>query len=400
MQYRCNTCQNTIEGRPSQINQQLKAHAGTCQHKSMNHKLYPHSDFSYIPPVQLFMVDVFNYADAINYRNTTVLPLLQALNGGEKGKIPDSKYSDAKGGVKKKFFPNQAIVVAGDKKTASGDYDKEDQVFARAGGIVKDPNRYLSFQIELEDQDDDNARITIFRDVNREEGLGNIRKNQMRRVSVYGGFDDRGTRNNNQYYCTLESFIGSDQHNPSASELVSAIHQVIKIHEFLYLKKIKHGDMHMGNIKVIRVDEGILVKAFDFGKAKIKAPEKNYTRDDLRYLILKKAIGSSSGVVNHFETKSREKRGEDHDRQLKHYPLHKITKFLIQHYDLPQVNNKEIFTKNIHERIQLYGNQLLDNLQSARATGQPGYEAIQLNAIINMFELFSNQLVCALYGTG
>jgi len=412
MKYGCNSCGEGIVDRPSLINDRLKAHARVCQAKGDNKKIYPHSDFTPLAnqDAPAGLEEVFSYLDALNHRNNVILPLLQALNGGEKGQIPTSRYVEARGGVKKKFFPDQAVVVAGDLKTAIGDYAKEDQVFNRAGGGVLDPHRYLSFQESLEgqqgrDQDEDTRRLQLFQETNAADDHSGIRRTQMRRVSVYGGFSDRGTRINNQYYCTLENFVREDRHAPTQAELVSAIHQIVAIHSFLYLKRIKHGDMHMGNIKVIRVDQGVLLKAFDFGKAKVKSLEKNYTRDDLRYLLFKKAIGSSSGVLNFFETKSRANRGEEHEKQLKHYPLHKISKYLIDNFDLPygEAVESRKYMEYLDGRIQRYGNQLMENLKSSRVVGigpKNVYEPIQTDAIRNMFELFSNQIVCNLYQKG
>lgn len=386
MKYKCNTCHKNLEDVPSEINQRLIDHAEVCMGKNHNKKLYQHCDYDYVHPAILphrgdQFLAVFNYDDAIKYRNETILPQLHKVDNEQTKKIPTSKYSEAKGGVKKKFFPEQGMVVAGDKDTARGDYEKEDAVFDRVDG--EDAFKYLSFQEKIGDHEDDDGFQQFLQNNPK---LKNLEKSQMRRVSIYGSLNPEDI--GRQYHCTLEKFIlEHDQHEPKEDELISAIHQIIKIHEFLYLQKITHGDMHMGNIKVIRVEDGVLLKAFDFGKSVTKSLNRNYTRTDLRYLLLKKAV---SGGLETF--KRNVVRKDSSSAQQKHYPLHRVTALLIK-----QFHPSSFTVEATHGRIELYGKQLLQNLENARATGIDDYQPLQRMAIRKMFELFSNQIVHAMY---
>lgn len=54
----------------------------------------------------------------------------------------------------------------------------------------------------------------------------------------------------------------------------------------------------MGNIKVIVINgespnQGVVVKAFDFGKAKYRSETENYTRQDLEYLLQRSSVGGA-----------------------------------------------------------------------------------------------------------
>ena len=153
--------------------------------------------------------------------------------------------------------------------------------------------------------------------------------------------------------------------------------------------------MHMGNIKVIRNSDGVLLKAFDFGKAEIKKTtffknQRSPSRDDLRYLINKRAV---SGRLETFKRNTWRK--EDHEDQAKHYPLHKVCKLLSQKY--LKRTNVGINYDYVERKITQYGAPFLDNLELIRSATMS--DANRVLAIRGMFSVFSNQIVTgALYG--
>jgi len=409
MKFRSRSGSGTWTDRPSNINNSI-----------LRSGFVSYIDIVYEPGAQAHVpVDVWNdayvYNRAIQYRNEVILPNVRAIERGEQnpeiGLAPTTLYSAARGGVKKKFFPRQGVVVAGDRNTATGDYRKEDDAYQR---LVTETNQdqestfqYASFQKKM-DQDDrgvNDGRLRKFLATNRADSKANsVNLSQMRRVSIYGGIDPFLAGQATQYHTTLERFVndcliqGADpDQQPKECELISCIHQVIKIHEYLYLNKITHGDMHMGNIKVIRYDQGVLLKAFDFGKAEIKSATKwkaqrSPSRDDLRYLIEKTAV---SGHIETFKRNTWRK--ENDPSQLKHYPLHKICRLLSQEYlRRPSPGHDYNY---IEGRISIYGKQLLDGLGNIRNDRTIVDEVRRANAIRGMFSVFSNQIVTgALYG--
>jgi len=374
---------------------------------------------------------VFTYEHALELRNDIVYPMLEQLAGGIIGAMPNREndvYSLAAGGDKKKFFPDHGVVIAGNKKTAEGDYKREDGVSGWLGSNSNTYSHYnsdkdlgyVSFQKEIIDDAENEENLKAFVDNEGNKGNKNIRGlqlKQVRRVSLYGSYKDRLAREDLQYHTTLDKFIIPvvypdstwDDHKPTEVELVSCVHQIIKIHEYLYLNKITHGDMHMGNIKVIRNKDGVLLKAFDFGKAnkinnKIyrKMDAKNYTRADLKYLLEKKAV---SGF---YETIKRNTiRSQNDTRQLKHYPLHKVCMalsfryFNVKEKDRYNGDEKKKYNASnfvdVEYEIGQYSKEFLSNLEMIRKSKLCTRD-MQL-AIKGMFSVFSNQIVSgALYG--
>jgi hypothetical protein len=350
----------------------------------------------------------YSYHLAIDHRNKVILPAIHAITKQENdqiGLVPTTAYGDAKGGVKKKFFPAHGVVVAGDSNTAKGDYKKEDQASSRLAEAEENEFEYASFQKTIDDDELNRQRLKQFLLKNANDNdAKSVKLDQMRRVSIYGGFNDFDSTG--QYHTTLERFVNDyksgasdkpDQH-PTEFELVSCIHQLIKIHEYLYINKITHGDMHMGNIKVIRNKSGVLLKTFDFGKAEVKSTtffgrtERSPSRDDLKYLINKTAVSGR------FETFKRNTwRSEDHIDQAKHYPLHKLCNLLSKKFIVEARRDpRDDFT--VDGRISTYGNQLLENLNLIRAD-QALSSGDRDKAVRGMFCVFSNQIVTgALYG--
>lgn len=237
--------------------------------------------------------------------------------------------------VKKGFYLKSLLVIA-DQKTAfgskartigqdverqRGDYGNEDQARAQLGVNTgngrqaewddKNCMNYFSYQMPLTPpgtgtQEAENVKE--FMSMNPKI----IDTMQMRKISSFRppGMEKIQMHERTQWHCLLHDYIEYVSGMTAAykfanrdlliTNLWSIIHQVIKIHEILYLAKIIHGDMHAGNIKVILVNgegknTGVVVKAFDFGKSIFKKDDANYSRQDLQYLIETRAIGGALG---------------------------------------------------------------------------------------------------------
>jgi hypothetical protein len=244
--------------------------------------------------------------------------------------------------VKKGFYSKSLLVIA-DQKTAfgskartigqavepqRGDYGNEDQARAQLGVNTgngkqakwddKNCMNYFSYQMPLTPpgtgtQEAENVKEFMSMnpkiiDTMQMRSVSSFRRPEMENVQMH---------ERTQWHCLLHDYIQYVAVMPAAykfanrdlliKNLWSIIHQVIKIHEILYLAKIIHGDMHAGNIKVILVNDGdkntgVVVKAFDFGKSIFKKADANYSRQDLQYLIETRAIGGALGSLPEDET--------------------------------------------------------------------------------------------------
>lgn len=346
----------------------------------------------------LELAEVITYKDAIRHRNEVLLPSISTISreaNNELGKVPVSSYNDAKGGVKKKFFPQQGVVVAGHKGTAAGDYRNEDAVSARLETFSDKKYNYVSFQRELEDFPDNEERLRKFLEENREnQKVRGLEINQIRRVSVYGDYDKFSDGTSDQYHTTLEKFLFDTKpsQKPTEAELFSCIHQIVKIHDFLYQSNVVHGDMHMGNIKVIRTRKGVLLKAFDFGKATVKPEDSSPTRKDLRYLIDQKAVSGPH------ETFNRWRRSSINPKMVKHYPLHKVILELANLGWKEHANPGNANPVWIETMISKHGKHLLNNLEALRAVRN--LPAMDRHIITQgMFSVFSDLIVCNTHST-
>jgi hypothetical protein len=266
------------------------------------------------------------YQEVNNARNT-----LQIARVKETQDLPQGKDKSVSTSVKKGYYVKTHLVVAtketafGSKSWTSimgvtpgkGDYGKEDQVRTELNnkeGILGkqnvDPDHvlsYFSYQKALENMSQDRLdALSAF--IKENPAFPDIE--QYRRVSKYNlpnpeelELTSRGQADADleKYLLAIKKFevdrIVSD-YAILMKNLWSIFHQIIKIHELLYLAKITHGDMHMGNIKVIVVNgevgnQGVVVKAFDFGKAKYRSETENYTRQDLEYLLQRNSVGGA-----------------------------------------------------------------------------------------------------------
>jgi hypothetical protein len=355
----------------------------------------------------------------------------------EGGRLPNANSRVIGESVKKVFLPNEGLVAAPKKIafgtwTQAGDYNNENSAMGRLGaheetGGMDNPLAFFSYQQVLEDVTrDEEGSIANFagKTVAGRRNLGGWgwtvgktpqvhfnQSNLFRRVSLYGRADQADTflfardlinTDVNKYLGSIEEYLEcEDNFNMYPQEyliknLWSLIHQMIRIHELLYLAKMVHGDMHAGNIKVIVANgvngegpHGIIVKAFDFGKAQFKRQTENYTRVDLEYLIQKKAV---SGASESFLRNTWRKKTSD--KMVKHYPLHKAL------VTLAAVEGKQgqLNTTTIDAFIKSVGDKFLAYLGSARLApaqtiGDPAKKAYQVSAISNAFEVFANRLV-------
>ena len=162
-----------------------------------------------------------SYKEAIRYRNEQCLPQLRKIENDDIGVMPVESYDELKGGVKKRFSPKHAVVIAAHKKTAIGDYKKEDDASERLRVTYPEnppnPDRGISFFSFQESIDEDmlnQIRLQEFLEANVASPYvkKDLTLSQARRVSVYGQFDNSTFKNpdgnpdevSDQYYTTLE----------------------------------------------------------------------------------------------------------------------------------------------------------------------------------------------------
>ena len=106
--------------------------------------------------------------------------------------------------------------------------------------------------------------------------------------------------------------------------------------------------------------------------------------------------------MNYFETRSRNKRGEDHVKNLKHYPLHKILQELVRLKF--RVYRKEEVSATVNTWISACSQPLMEYLEKAKKIPESiprdaSADGLQKKTIENIFETFSNQLISHyLYG--
>ncbi|MCP3943105.1 MAG: hypothetical protein GY710_16680 [Desulfobacteraceae bacterium] len=174
------------------------------------------------------------------------------------------------------------------------------------------------------------------------------------------------------------SFSNDRKYQALRAEITRIIHQLVYIHYWLYKTQVLHGDLHMGNIKVITDTNNFpIVKAFDFGKSKIGC-SRDESFKDLQYFCNRKAV---SGYL---ETFSRNKTRKDCSvKQAKHYPLHRLSMLLLEGR-----HSKDY----VYQRIDDYGNNLLDALRNGNFYSRTG-----LNNRIMLFQAFSNDIASIFY---
>ncbi|KEI34884.1 hypothetical protein FRA_44c11810 [Francisella sp. W12-1067] len=307
------------------------------------------------------------------------------LTKKESNKVKSIDFKDLQGGVNKKFDPYRGYVITM-KDSGRSDYDKESSVknilnnstyipkFLAERGIQKEYfNSFISFQNELDE------------DVGELYGR---QKEDFRKVSLY---EDMITKGYNEII--------------ERQQLFSCIHQLLFIHFILFINGIKHGDMHMKNIKWIKFNYGnqafFNIKAFDFGHAILdcKGVYGGQRYADLDYLFKrssqKKACFTTNKhnfrIVGFFEGISRKldySNETNQDRMEKHFPLHHL---LTNH----NVNNLRRFSKeNAVKFLEIEGNFLEKNLRrinNKNINNQEACEAV-LKEFISTSERIVNQL--------
>ncbi|SIO93972.1 hypothetical protein [Vibrio spartinae] len=218
------------------------------------------------------------------------------------------------GGKHKAFDKSTGTVIP---KTASGlaDADREENC-AKALKDYNDDNLF-SFQSQVDE--------TIFNDIKKSLGGEARNLKHPSRVSMYK-FDKcninmlgykQETASLFDFITYMKGLEKSATHGSALEISEQMIHQIIYIHEMLYRAKVKHGDAHLNNYKVIATSLGPKIKLFDFGKAEVDVTESNRYKD-LKYLCSREAVSGSH------ETYWRRVKGLWSESNKKHFPLHRI----------------------------------------------------------------------------
>lgn len=323
-----------------------------------------------------------------------------------------------------------------------------DQVFKRTEAPVADELPWFSFQraLDADEHEEFESRFPTLR-----FGNDNVRGKgtYARRYSTYGGANpvgiDSELKNLTVHEFVYEALASAKRTlergkaSLSAGErrecrrdtanLWSIFHQIVHIHYLLLSNHARHGDMHMGNIKAIVVNtdghEGVVVKAFDFGKAKYKSGRNDFDLADLEYLLLRKAVSG------YWETRKRHDRenGDIHRTDLslvdrrdhKHYPIHQILLAIaLRNKHSKLLGNRvahsnefdrqcyfgspadEIFVRNrINSFVESHGRAFLEHLSAnAPSETRSATEREREDAALRAsFAMFANTLVQHYYET-
>ncbi|MCL1127486.1 hypothetical protein [Shewanella surugensis] len=97
--------------------------------------------------------------------------------------------------------------------------------------------------------------------------------------------------------------------------------QVIDMLNIFYLNKVSHRDLHMHNLLVLKStgeDKEVLLKVIDFGKSKFDSDFAKHSLTDIKYMFNREATSDLETFVRN------SLRSNDSEKQIKHYPLHKI----------------------------------------------------------------------------
>lgn len=350
--------------------------------------------------------------------------LAGGLNPLDVNGLPQRGTQTTSNSKQKKVIPALALVVV---KSDRSDYKKEDAAFARLGGGGAggaEDESWFSFQKALSAEQSaqlGNVSLAWKKPTRPGEAVEytnvTVPAKNLRRFSVHGGTEkptaaslvapgDKNMTLLDYLQFVLETYRTSTiPRDEQIQNLWSCLHQVIAIHRILYLKRMTHGDMHMGNIKVIvvnrGVDRGVICKAFDFGKYESSS---DYTRTDLRYLIDRTAVprhlGNSSIETNKRRARWEQERGNatiprTQRTDWKHYPLHRIIEVLLHLHDSPLTpGNERYYDSRIEGLVSECGTGFLDSLGRARKPSKRANEEEMLvEAVTRSFEMFANLLV-------
>lgn len=142
---------------------------------------------------------------------------------------------------------------------------------------------------------------------------------------------------------TLQDMFKKDNVPPlSFSECKSIVRQLIDVTRVFYKNNISHGDLHMGNIQVIRenfqtipnysesLSEGkkVYIRTFDFGRLQKESAFKNNKNRDIDYLFFRQGDGALETLVRNVIIP------KDSEKYQKHYPIH----HLIDRFNTKKIN--------------------------------------------------------------
>ncbi|QSH41927.1 hypothetical protein P0136_05505 [Lentisphaerota bacterium ZTH] len=305
--------------------------------------------------------DKDSYKNIIAYRlyDTDISGLKKNLASGLPAQAPTS------GGKHKKFSREEGLVYAASRKGLS-DFPKEDafkdSILRLSTDDILPGNIFFSFQNELSRQEQQSA-------------AGSRpwqQPGRYRRVSIYEGSTTLGVHV--ERFPEAYSFSNQMHFYRARAEITRIIHQLVYIHYCMYKAHLMHGDLHLHNIKYFQDNNQFpIIKAFDFGNSKTDCTGSDRFRD-LQYFCARKAAG---GKV---ETFVRNKwRNDASATQQKHYPLHRLSMFLL---------NGKFSKSDVYARIRDYGAALMAVLKMVPARQQ--------NASM-LFEAFSNDIVSLFY---
>lgn len=360
----CTICQTKF----SILNKAFQ-HAKTHVIKSLN-------IIEYLPPSEL--LGEYEFTQTITKRiMTSGVSLSGRLKKNSFG-LPEK--TPTFGGKHKSFDAEKALVYA---KTPSAmtDFIKEtdmkenlDRLELQDGSKIRDI--FFSFQNNLENTDE-SIKDAVAR---------------YRRVSIYipnNSLHNQIPEQNpndpslNGYFQILCEDIKTAKIIENRYEIirklvVQMIHQLVYIHYCMYNAQIQHGDLHMGNIKLIIDNQGFpVIKVFDFGKSKLVNSISNQMKD-LEYFFCRQAV---SGILETF--KRNKLRNDKSTEQLKHYPLHRLSSLLLRNKGM---NENELFNY-----IDTSGREMIEILKSIQKS-PPKHQSLRM-----LFQSFSNNIVKIFY---
>lgn len=270
---------------------------------------------------------------------------------------------DLPGGANKKFNPQAGQTIT-TNKSARKDYINEDKARIKIrdfeyiprflsnsfipGGEDRYIDAFFSYQHEIESKDIHQSHRSNMQQSNRSNMQQSYGRQieDIRNVSMYKGMITAGYKQ-----------------ITSKEQLFSCIHQLIFIHFILFMNRIKHGDMHMKNIKWIKYNlDGVdyfNIRAFDFGHAVFDCHGRHGGQryDDLHYLF--KRTSQKLFLAGAWEGRRRLRdlaRGAD--KMEKHYPLHS----LILKHNVPNLHRHS--ERDVIYRLQREGELLEKSLRS------------------------------------
>ncbi|WGL60723.1 hypothetical protein QEJ31_03785 [Pigmentibacter sp. JX0631] len=313
----------------------------------------------------------FGFRKVIQQR---ILTSANSLAGRSKAFLPGVSTEVMQIGGKHKSFDADRALVYAKTPSAMQDFSKEK--------LIKEALNVLETKDHLK------IRDLFFSFQNEVISNDNFDYSRHRRVSIYetrSFFSELPTQNDKDsslfsYYLLLKKSapqLNLIENNIEKLKIftINIIHQLFYIHYCLYVAKVQHGDMHMGNIKLIIDNNGFpILKAFDFGKTKIISGQ-DFDFKDLKYLLERLAV---SGRLETFKRNTIRK--EDSSEQQKHYPLHKFLNLFIN-------NNRTNDLSLLNSFITDISNNLLTQLKMHKGSAEQ----------IENFEIAANELVSIIF---